>query len=540
MQLTEHLLEQIPGGIAIYDDDLRLYRYNSAWAAFVDRLCRDKDQPLSRAPREKQPHGENQAGQNASSPWTGLHLYDLLSALEGGDRRIIRRRYLELRDKVRAGETVALRAHTFGDGASDSYWDILGIPLFDQPEAHLQGGLMLVINDVTDRVHARRVQEALERRADEIHTLFTVQQAITARLNRDSVLQMIADEARRLTQTEMSAVYLCVGDELEIAVVSGVEADNGLRGYRFPREGSVAGLAVSHGRSYLVEDAATAVTIHRELAQRAGVRSFAIAPLMAGEEAVGAIVVADQEAGTVGSDEQRILTLLASGAAIALENARLYERAQEAAAAEERTRLARELHDAVSQSLFSANLIAGVIPRLWEKDEALARERLGELQELTQNAAAEMRTLLLELRPAALAEAGLEELIRQLVRGSRARARLPINLALDCTRPLPPEVQVALYRIVQESLNNIVKHAAAGEAEVHLHCEADGVVLTISDNGRGFDVDAATRPGSLGLTIMNERAARIGAILTIESEPGAGTTITVRWAEPEPEANGER
>jgi len=232
----------------------------------------------------------------------------------------------------------------------------------------------------------------------------------------------------------------------------------------------------------------------------------------------------------------------ASQAAVAMETARLYRQAQALAALEERQRLARDLHDAVSQTLFSASLIAEVLPRLWERNPAEGRRSLAELHQLTRGALAEMRTLLLELRPAALLEVGLADLLRQLAEAATVRSRLPITLSLDKLAPLPPDLQVNLYRIAQEALSNVTKHSGASHATVTLRClpcagEHGPAVdratmapleLSIADDGRGFDLDAVP-PSSLGLDIMRERAEAIGAALSIDSQIGQGTQVTVLW-----------
>jgi signal transduction histidine kinase len=181
----------------------------------------------------------------------------------------------------------------------------------------------------------------------------------------------------------------------------------------------------------------------------------------------------------------------------------------------------------VTQTLFSASLIADVLPRIWERDQEQGRARLEELRELTRGALAEMRTLLLELRPATLTETSLAELLRQLTQAVGGRSRLPIELIIEGERPLPPETQIALYRITQEALNNISKHAGASEVTLNVIFLPRTVNLSIQDNGRGFD-PADTRHQSLGLGIMRERAQKIGADLTINSQIGAGTTVAVR------------
>lgn len=216
--------------------------------------------------------------------------------------------------------------------------------------------------------------------------------------------------------------------------------------------------------------------------------------------------------------------------ALAIENAQLRDDAEEMAVIGERHRLARELHDAVTQTLFSASLIADVLPRIWERSPETGAAKLEELRELTRGALAEMRTLLLELRPATLTESSLGELLRQLTAAVIGRSRLQVDVEVEGERPLSPETQVALYRIAQEALNNIVKHAGATQVMINLRFLPDCVEMVVVDNGRGFD-STAVSVHSLGLGIMRERAAKINAGLQVESIIGEGTTIRVQVCE---------
>ena len=218
---------------------------------------------------------------------------------------------------------------------------------------------------------------------------------------------------------------------------------------------------------------------------------------------------------------------------MAVDNARLYAQAEESAATMERNRLARDLHDAVSQTLFSASLIAEILPRIYERDPEQGRQRLEELRQLTRGALAEMRTLLLELRPAALAEANLPELLQQLGEAVVGRSRIPVDVTVEGDIAVPSEVGVALYRIAQEALNNVAKHSSAGRATVVLRpCGDDGergtLELVVTDDGNGFDPEAV-RPGSLGLGIMSERAEAIRASLEVTSSPGQGACVRAVW-----------
>ncbi len=208
----------------------------------------------------------------------------------------------------------------------------------------------------------------------------------------------------------------------------------------------------------------------------------------------------------------------------------LAEKAAQEAVTLERTRLARDLHDAVTQTLFSASLIAEVLPDIWRMNQTEGWRRLDELRQMTRGALAEMRTLLMELRPSALTEIPLPDLLRQLCESLIGRARLPIQFRVEGTQKLPPDLQICLYRITQEALNNIVKHAKATQALVTLQLN-EKVMLSIVDNGSGFDA-ARVPPDHLGLRIMCERAEAIGAEFSIYSESGEGTQIFVSWPSP--------
>lgn len=250
-------------------------------------------------------------------------------------------------------------------------------------------------------------------------------------------------------------------------------------------------------------------------------------PIRVGTDFAGVLAITPPEGEDLDEHDLFIVQTLADQLAVAIQNSRLYERARELAASQERQRLARDLHDAVSQTLFSVSLIAEVLPRIHAKDPAKASQRLEELRLLTRGALAEMRTLLLELRPAALAEANLPDLLRQLSEAVAGRSRIPVTVDAGPCLDLPTDVRIAFYRIAQEALNNIAKHSAAAAASVRLEC-ADVVTLTVEDDGVGFD-SAAGSAGQLGLGIMRERADSVGARLRVDSAPGAGTRVRVEW-----------
>jgi signal transduction histidine kinase/HAMP domain-containing protein len=255
-------------------------------------------------------------------------------------------------------------------------------------------------------------------------------------------------------------------------------------------------------------------------------------PLRVGGALAGVLHITSASSRPLDEHDLFTATTLADQLAIAVQNTRLYQSGRELAANKERQRLARDLHDAVSQTLFSVSLMAEVLPRIYERDQEQGRQRLEELRQLTRGALAEMRMLLLELRPAALADTSLPDLLRQLTEAVVGRARIPVDLHLDFDHEIAPDVRVALYRIAQEALNNVAKHSGAARARVSLcDCRDDGrdaLELVVVDDGSGFDVaDAGT--GRLGLAIMSERAESIEARLQVDSRRGEGTCVRVVW-----------
>jgi PAS domain S-box-containing protein len=283
----------------------------------------------------------------------------------------------------------------------------------------------------------------------------------------------------------------------------------------------------------VIQDMATDARISpaaRALIQKEGIQAALITPIQVGEEMFGVFSLGFRLARDFSDDEQRLLQALGRRASMAITNARLYERAQQVATLEERQRLARELHDAVTQTLFSSALIAEVVPELWEIDRKEGRQRLEQLRRLTRGALAEMRSLLIELRPGALTEMPLGDLLKQLAEATAGRTMLDINVTVD-GRPrqaLSAEVQVAVYRVAQEALTNIGRHAHARQARLCLNYARGGLVLRIEDDGQGFDPKAIP-PGHLGVGIMHERAQGIGATLRVDSTPGGGTRVAIAW-----------
>lgn len=206
----------------------------------------------------------------------------------------------------------------------------------------------------------------------------------------------------------------------------------------------------------------------------------------------------------------------------------VYQQAQKLAALRERERLARDLHDAVSQTLFSASVAAETLLFQHKDQPERIEAGLEQIHRLTQTALAEMRVLLLELRPEALTRSSLSSLLEQLASILKTHANVEIEIEADESAALPPEIHITFYRIAQEAMNNIVKHARATQVRIVLDSQPERSELAITDNGRGFQRDAI-QPGHFGLLNMQERADKIGAELSIASQPGHGSRIGLVW-----------
>jgi signal transduction histidine kinase len=255
-------------------------------------------------------------------------------------------------------------------------------------------------------------------------------------------------------------------------------------------------------------------------------RSFLGVPIASRSGIVGAFYLTDkQEEDEFSEADQRVIEMFAAHAAVAIENARLFERSRELSIVEERTRVARELHDSVNQQLFSLALTAEAADTLLDRDLEAARVQLGRLRELAKEAIEELRSVISALRPVALEADGLGATLHKHVDVLRRVYRRDIALDVADSPRLDPAVEGEVFRIAQEALQNALRHAQADRLGVRLGADDGRLFLTVSDDGVGFDVAAAPRSRRLGLTSMEERARAVGGTLAVESRPGVGTTV---------------
>jgi two-component system nitrate/nitrite sensor histidine kinase NarX len=380
------------------------------------------------------------------------------------------------------------------------------------------------------RVSYADLEQRVANRTRELTTLNGIAADVSRSLDLDDVFSAALARTLETTGMEVGLAYCLEDDGETLALIAhrGLAEESVRDVIRLPLGASAAGRANRGDYPVVLEVADYPESSLKALLQAEGLQMAISIPLTVKGRIVGAVNLGSLTVRDVPPEELSLLAAIGQQMGVAVENAQLYEQAEESAVVAERNRLARDLHDAVTQTLFSASLIAEVLPRLMERKPDEGRRRLAELRELTRGALAEMRTLLLELRPSALVEVELGSLLQQLAESITGRARVPVVVKMEGECVVPADVKVALYRIAQEALNNVAKHAGASEASVRVRCQAEQVTLQISDDGRGFgpaDVSAQ----SLGVGIMRERAKAIGAELEIKSKPEQGTRVVVVW-----------
>jgi len=380
-----------------------------------------------------------------------------------------------------------------------------------------------------------RLYEAEQQARSLSEALRDTMTALNSTIELSEVFDQILDNIDRVVRHDVADIMLIEGDVARV-VRSHRYAEHGLAKSEADMQNFRLNIAETyhlnwigvHKRPWIIEDTRTYknwIKAHEPDL----IRSTLIVPILINGEIVGFLNVDSLTPNFYTTSDAERLQTFAEQAAAAIRNARFYQAGLELAAQDERQRIARELHDAVSQSLFSANMIAEALPRIWERqpEKALAQVRL--LHQFTQAGAAEMRLLLVELRPESLIRTSLSELLPQLSRAFQGQKNIDLSVIIQGTRGklLSPEVQIAFYRIAQESLNNILKHTQAQQARIRLNWTDAQVSLSITDNGDGFDITQLS--GGIGLKSMQERADSIHAVLDVRSKVGWGTRIKLTW-----------
>ena len=352
--------------------------------------------------------------------------------------------------------------------------------------------------------------------------------AITADLSLEAMLQRLVETARALANARYAALGIPDGEggfaEFLTTGISqkAIEAIGPL-----PRQHGLLDAMLHSPHSERVRNIQADPRFGGWPDKHPKMTSFLGVPIVAKGEVIAAFYLANKRrAREFTAEDQELIETLAAHAAIAIENARLYERSRELSIVEERNRLARELHDSVTQTLFSLSLTAESAATLAESDPVRAREQLLSVRRLAADALKEMRSLIFELRPAELDVDGLVPTLRKRIDVLRRVYRRDIDLRVRGERRLEPSAEAHVFRIVQEALQNALKHSQAARLDVELAMLDGRVIATVRDDGIGFDPEAAKRrSGRLGLTSMEERARELGGTLEIESHPGDGAVV---------------
>lgn len=423
------------------------------------------------------------------------------------------------------------------------------------PSAGAKRMKLELLSDVTEDVEARKRTEELmaevalqaeearaaradaEEHAEELEVLLDISRALTSTLQSKPLLDLILCELKELVDYSNAFLAIVEDESLVIVAFQGYETEAAMLGRRVPMQ-EAAGFrsAVRDGKPIVIDD----LSIEGELVQTMqgaidplisgsprDLHAWMGVPLFVGSRVVGFLRLAHVSPGHYTARHAELALGVASHAAIALENARLYEEAHKVATLEERQRMAGELHDSVSQALYGIALGAHAAREQLERAPDRLPETLDYVLALSETAVTEMRSLVFELHPESLAQLGLVSLVTKLVETVRTRDGLFVALELGPEPRVVLECKEMIYRIIQEALRNISKHAAASCVEVRMQSEASWIEILVADDGVGFDTTAQF-VGHYGLQSMAERAVRLGGSLTIDSAPGKGTRVSAR------------
>jgi signal transduction histidine kinase len=370
-----------------------------------------------------------------------------------------------------------------------------------------------------------------ERSSGAVEAMSDAVLAIAGQRSVETVLQRIVHAARELVNARYAALGVPDGEgAFARFITSGMSEETVAAMGPLPRTHGLLGAMLESEEPYRIADIKQDPrfrgwwpSAHPSMASFLGV------PIVARGSVVGAFYLTDKEgAREFDLADQQLIEMLSAHAAVAMENARLHERSRELSIVEERNRLARELHDSLVQKLFGVVLAAKSAATLLERDAGDARVQVDRVGDLAQDAIAELRSLVFQLRPAAIETEGLAAALRKHVEVLRRVHGTDVGLELQGEPRVRPGVDEEIFRIAQEALHNALRHARAERLAVQLHENGDGLRLAVTDDGVGFDPGAPElRARSLGLTSMEERAREVGGRLEIDSAPGTGTTVAL-------------
>jgi PAS domain S-box-containing protein len=401
-------------------------------------------------------------------------------------------------------------------------------------ELNGQRHLLCFVYDITELARARQaLEQRVTERTHELATLNTIAEVVSQSLDLKQIMNAALTKAMETMRMEVGTAYSLQGDEvpdeekqLILAARQGLSAEFSQRiGSRRVR-GTAIQAAAEQQKPVVWQVAHYPDPQVKHALELEGVRQVINVPLFAKGQFVGAFNLGTRAERQIAPEEISLLAAIGHQIAVAVENARLYDQAEQSAALAERTRLARELHDSVTQSIYGVTMYAEAAQLLLTSgDHLTAAEHLRELRDTAQEALGEMRLLIYELRPLALEKRGLAEALQERLETVEARGGIKPELQVEGAERLALTVQQELYHITREALNNVIKHAHAHRVRVLLQVAEHSACLEIGDDGVGFD--PADLHGGLGLAGMKERVQRVGGKLQIESAVGKGTQIKV-------------
>ncbi len=435
---------------------------------------------------------------------------------------------------IQQGKPFQTHALDLRKDGSSLHVEVHGSAFTYKGKPHILG----MIRDITDRVQAYELLEhRVAERTRELTMLLEVSHNVASTLELKPLLGLILDHLQTVVEYSGATIYIAEGDELVVTGYRGPIAEEQAVQVRYPQQGAgMIWAAMRNHEPIIIPDTRGDTPMARFYQTIVGehlytalsyIRAWMGIPLILKDRVIGMLSVSHTTPDYFTPEHARVTLAIANQAAIAIENAKLFEQAQGLAALMERQRLARELHDSVSQALYGIALGARTARTLLDRDPGRLAEPLDYVLSLAEAGLTEMRALIFELRPESLELEGLVVALTKQAASIQARHTIQVQTNLCAEPELPLEGKEALYRIAQEALHNIVKHAQASHIDLQLAWHDHWLMLEVHDNGVGFD-STSSFPGHLGLRSMRERAMRLGGALEVESAPGYGTVIRAK------------
>ena len=387
-------------------------------------------------------------------------------------------------------------------------------------------GVLGIARDVTER---KRLEQRIAERTRELATLYDVTAVASESLDLQVTLRRSLARVLEALRCPAGAIQLLDKTEqvVRLAVHQGISPQLAAQLDAVPVDSGLLGWMLEHGEPVLITDVASDPRAPRAVST-SGFQVYVCAPMRCRGQVLGVFSIFGGAEQQIHLEDVALLASIADHAGVAVENAQLHRQAEQAAALQERERLARELHDSVTQSLFSLTLFTEAAREMARTGElASIDQHLAEVDTIARQSLKDMRLLLYELRPSALQEEGLVGALRRRLEAVEKRLGIEARVVTDTLRQLPAPVEEGLYHIAQEALNNALKHAEATAVSVYIRTEGEHIILEVSDNGLGFTPDEVSDQGGMGMKSMRQRAEKLGGICTVLAQPGQGTRVQV-------------